>query len=136
MGKTGKYAVGAAAAALAGYVAGILTAPKSGKETREDIKNTAFKTKREAENKLKALHKELDETITDARERAAKLSAKAKEEMSGAMNAAMAAKDRVREILSAIHEGDAEDKELDAAIKDATSALEHLKTYFRKDVTA
>lgn len=41
----GKFAVGALVAAAAGFVAGILTAPKSGKETREDLKYAALKAK-------------------------------------------------------------------------------------------
>ena len=41
----GKVALGAVFGAVAGFVTGILLAPKSGKETRQDIKNTALKTK-------------------------------------------------------------------------------------------
>ena len=51
-----KFAIGTVIAAAAGYVAGLLTAPKSGKETREDIKNTAVKTYKVAEKELKELH--------------------------------------------------------------------------------
>jgi Gas vesicle protein len=40
-----KIAAGAAVAAVAGFVSGILLAPKSGKETREDIKKAAVTTK-------------------------------------------------------------------------------------------
>ena len=36
--------------AVAGFTAGILAAPKSGKETRADIKKHATKLKKEAEN--------------------------------------------------------------------------------------
>jgi len=39
-----KVALGALIAASVGYVAGVLTAPKSGKETRQDIKNTGRKS--------------------------------------------------------------------------------------------
>ncbi len=40
-----KIALGAVVGAVAGFVTGILVAPKSGKETREEIKNGALKTK-------------------------------------------------------------------------------------------
>lgn len=40
-----KWAVGALFGAIAGFAAGILTAPKSGKETRGDIKKAASQTK-------------------------------------------------------------------------------------------
>lgn len=41
----GKIAVGAIFGAVAGFVAGVLSAPKSGKETRADIKDAAVKAK-------------------------------------------------------------------------------------------
>jgi gas vesicle protein len=50
-------------AAGAGYLVGILTAPKSGRKTRSDIKKTASKAKTEGEKKLKKLHSELREAI-------------------------------------------------------------------------
>jgi gas vesicle protein len=40
-----KIALGAVFATVAGFVAGVLTAPKSGKETRADIKDAAVKAK-------------------------------------------------------------------------------------------
>jgi gas vesicle protein len=57
----GKFALGALVGAAAGLIAGILTAPKSGKETRGDIKAKAAELKTEAakraeEAKLKADH--------------------------------------------------------------------------------
>jgi gas vesicle protein len=44
----GKFALGALIGAVAGLVAGVLTAPKSGKETRADIKEKAAELKSEA----------------------------------------------------------------------------------------
>lgn len=43
--------IGVAVAALAGFVTGILTAPKSGKETRKDISDKASKTLEDAKLK-------------------------------------------------------------------------------------
>ena len=43
--------VGVAAAALVGFVAGVLTAPKSGKETRKDITDKAVDTFEQAKQK-------------------------------------------------------------------------------------
>ena len=51
-----KLAIGAAISAVLGYIAGILTAPKSGKETRDDIKSKAHETYAAAEKELKKLH--------------------------------------------------------------------------------
>jgi len=42
---TGKFVLGAAIGAAVGAIAGILTAPKSGKETRTDIKEKACEAK-------------------------------------------------------------------------------------------
>lgn len=43
----GKFALGALFGALSGFVAGVLTAPKSGKETRDELKATAQKKREE-----------------------------------------------------------------------------------------
>ncbi len=40
-----KFLLGATIGAIAGFVTGILTAPKSGKETRQDIKDASVKAK-------------------------------------------------------------------------------------------
>lgn len=41
----GKFAIGALIGVAAGFITGILTAPKSGKETRQDIKEASAKAK-------------------------------------------------------------------------------------------
>ncbi len=129
---TKRFAVSAAIAAAAGYVTGILTAPKSGRETRHDIKDVTVHGIHEAERQLKKLHTELNDVIGQARDRSDKLSGKAKEELDVATNAAKQVKEKVREILSAVHDGRAEDKELQKAIKDAKKAADHLRAYVKK----
>lgn len=124
-----KLAVGAAIAAAAGYVAGILTAPKSGKETRKDIQQSAAKARSEAEHKLKALHSELSGLISDGKAQVDKAQDKAKKQITAALATAHVAKNKAREMLSAIHEGDAEDKDLQKAIDDVNKAITHLKKY-------
>lgn len=127
-----KFAIGALVAAAAGYVAGLLTAPKSGKETREDIKNTAKATVSAAEKELKVLHTELSKLMDEARGRAGELKGTAQEGLDKAMAAAKVAKEKARELLSAVHEGDADDKDLKKAIDEANRAVTHLKTYLKK----
>jgi gas vesicle protein len=129
---TKRFALGALIAGAAGYLAGLLTAPQSGKETRQDIKDTAVRGMREAERQLKKLHTELNDVLAEATERADKLSGKAKEELETAVDATRRAKETAREILSAVHEGRAEDKDLEKAIKDAQKAVAHLKGYLKK----
>lgn len=126
------FALTTLAAAAAGYLAGILTAPKSGRETRQDIKNTAAKSYAEAEKQLKKVHTELNQTLEEAKTKLATANGKAREELEAAMTVAKQGKDKAREILSAVHEGEAEDKDLQKAIKDARTSLDHLKTYLTK----
>jgi len=132
MGKTTKVAVGTLVAAAAGYVAGILTAPKSGKETRKDIKDKTAKSVAELEKQLKKLHTELTKVLDQAKEQAKELKGKAREEIDTAMDKTKIVKEKARELLSAVHEGDADDKELRKAIDDANKSIAHLRTYLKK----
>ena len=131
-GNLKKLAVGGAIAAAAGFVAGILTAPKSGKETRDDIKVATTKSLKEAEKELKKLHTELDKIIAEVRKQSTKVSGKAQQDLTVILQKANATKEKDREVLSAVHEGDAEDKDLKKAVKDATEALDHLRDYLKK----
>lgn len=130
--KLKKLAIGGAIAAAAGYVAGVLTAPKSGKETRQDLRDAADKGWSEAEKDLKKLHTELDKTIREAKSGKDKASDKTKKELDSLLEKAKDTKEKAREVLSAVHEGDVEDKDLKRAIKDANEAIEHLRDYLKK----
>jgi gas vesicle protein len=129
---TKSLAIGTAIAAGVGYVTGLLTAPKSGKETRKDIHDTALKAKREAEKKLKKLHSDLDSLIIEGRKQAEKLKAGSKQDLTMALEVANKAKIKAREALSAVHEGGGDDKDLQKAIKEASSAVDHLKIFLKK----
>lgn len=131
-GKMKKIAIGTVAAAAAGYVAGILTAPKSGKETRADIKDKASDGFNEAERQLKRLHTQLTNAMDDARDQTGRLTGKARRELEDAMDKTKLAREKARDLLSAFHEGDADDKDLRKAIKDANKSLDHLKSYLKK----
>ena len=127
----GKWALGALAAGLIGYAAGILTAPKSGKETRQDIKDAVSKAKAEAEKKLKVLHSDLGRYLDKAKVKVGNLSGKAKTDLNKAIANATKTKQRLRELLSALHDGDASDPELNEAMRDAKDALKRLKDYVK-----
>ncbi|MGZ6005088.1 MAG: YtxH domain-containing protein [Candidatus Saccharimonadales bacterium] len=127
-----RYAFGAVIAAAAGYLAGVLTAPKSGKETRQDVKDAAIKAKQEAEKQLKAMHSELDQLLNQAKNGAKKLKKGAAEEFASVITKAQFAKQKAREILSVIHEGDATDKDLQEAVKEVKQATDHLKSFIKK----
>lgn len=130
--RTSKFAVATLIAAAAGYVAGVLTAPKSGKETRKDIKDVAQSKITELEKRLKSIHTELSSQLTKAKKQAGDLKGKAKKEADTLIERATKAKDKTRVALSSIHGGEADDKELQKAIDDAEKAVEHLKQYIIK----
>jgi gas vesicle protein len=127
-----KIAIGAAIAAVAGFLAGILTAPKSGKETRQDIKDTAKKGVAEAEKELAKAQNELDKLVGTVKKQTGKLSGKANSEVAELVKDAKVAKLKAAEVLSAVRKGTAEDKELQRAVTDATKAVTHLKKYLKK----
>ncbi len=128
-----RLAASALFAGVAGYVAGILTAPKSGKETRKDLHRAALKAKTEAEKQLKALHSELAVTIETGKRQAGKLKSKARTELDAALQKATKAKEKSRILLSAVREGQAEDEDLQKAINEAKRAIKNLKKYLKKN---
>lgn len=131
-GEGKKIAIGAAIAGVTGYLAGILTAPKSGKETREDVKNTAVKAKTEAEKQLKRLHGELTSVIETAKKGVLRAKDVADKDFDKAVEVAVKAKDKAREMLTSIHEGGSDDKDLEKAIEEANAAVNHLRSFLVK----
>lgn len=131
-----KFALGAVVLGMIGYVAGILTAPKSGRETRKDISDKAIKAKTEAEKRLKVAHSDLDKLITKGKKMADTAKYSAKTGLADSMDKAQKAKEKAREMLSAMHEGAADDKDLQKAIVEVNSAIDHLKKYVAKDAKA
>jgi len=130
--RRGNLALGGLLLAGLGYVAGILTAPKSGKETRKDIQRTAVKAKSEAEKRLKAAHAELGDLVNQGTKKAKDLTAQARTELDKALEKAQATKDKVRDVLSAVHEGESDDKDLQKAILEADKAVSNLKKFVGK----
>lgn len=129
---TKKIVIGSAIAATVGYLAGVLTAPKSGKETRADIKSAANKSAAKAEKELKNLYGELDKTLKIAKANSGKLNDRTKKELDALIVKAKDAKEKTKEVLSALRYGSADNKELDQAIKEANDSIEHLKQYLKK----
>ncbi len=134
MSKKGNIALGTALAAGVGYVAGILTAPKSGRETRKEIRKKAQAAKAEAEQKLKQTHSELSKLLDEAGFKAMTGKEKVSAELKSAMDKAESARQKARELLSAIHEGEADDKDFNKALDEAKQALTHLKKYVGKKI--
>jgi gas vesicle protein len=129
---TKKVAIGTVIAAGAGYLAGILTAPKSGKETRKDIKVNTEKGITAAEKVFKKTYSQLFEATSKAKVQVKKLSGTAKKDLQVAIDFADTAKKKAGEILSDIHEGKPQDKNLEKALSESQKAIENLKTYLKK----
>lgn len=134
--RSGNLALGGLLLAGAGYLVGILTAPKSGKETRKDIKKAANNAVTVAEKDLKKLHSELSQLIAQGKKKAKTAGVKAKSGLDAALDRGVVAKEKARELLSAIHEGDSNDKDLQKAIVEVNKAIDHLKTYINKNTNA
>lgn len=126
-----KIAIGALVAGAVGYVTGILTAPKSGKETRDDIAGKASDLKDEGAERLEDLRNELEELISTAKDKTVALSAKAREEFNEAVVAAKDAKSKAGTVLKAAKAGEADDPDLNRAIKQASQAKKNLGKYFK-----
>jgi len=133
MGKIAKrLAIGAAVAGAAGYLAGLLTAPKSGKETRAELKQSGAASMSEVEKQLKLLHTELGKLVDETKDTSNDMSDKAQKEFKKLVESAKDSKEKLREVISAIHEGEAADKDLNDALSDAQHAIEHIKDYLKK----
>ena len=125
-------AIGSGIAAAAGYIAGVLTAPKSGKATRKDIKDVADKSRADTEKELKKLHTELGRVMKEAKDTGGKVGVRTQKELGGLLERAKDTKEKAREVISALQEGDAAYKDLKRAIKDARAAIHHLRDYLKK----
>lgn len=66
----GKFALGTIFGAVAGLAAGILTAPKSGKETRAELKVKAEALKSEATKKVETAQSKANEVAGDVKDKA------------------------------------------------------------------
>lgn len=126
-----KWAVGALIAGVAGYVGGILTAPKSGKETREDITDKAEDIKNDARVELENLQDDISDLLAKARAKAESLGSQAREEINEAVLRAKDVQSKTSIILKAMKAGEAEDPELNKAVKQAKQAKKNLSKYLK-----
>jgi len=118
-----RFGLGIIIGAIAGVVVGLLTAPKSGKETRDDIKNKAMDVKGVAERRLKDAHKELCELSDEAKKKTVKLQGKASKELEELISKADALKDKIKIAITSIKSGDDDndDATIDQLLKDLNS---------------
>ncbi len=132
MSKNNKFGFGIILGAIAGVIAGFLTAPKSGKETREDIKKKAHEVKGSAERRLKDAHKELGKLIDDTTAKAEKLKGQARDELKYLTSKAEDLKAQIKSAITSIKSGD--DDNDDATIDQLLKDLSALKEKIAKQV--
>lgn len=111
---------------LFGAIAGVLFAPKSGKETRQDIKDAAIKANKEAEKKLKELHSELKEKAALLKDKATTLKGRAKQESDELRSRADDVRGQVSKLISSVREFEADDKDVEKLIDDAKVVLKKM----------
>lgn len=126
-----KIAVGSAIAGLAGYIAGVLTAPKSGKQTRDDLTTKAEGLKDNAEDQLVDLNDELKALIKSTKTKTIALSSSARAEFNEAVVRAKDAQNKAAEVLKATRAGEATDPDLNKAVKQARQAVKNLGKYLK-----
>jgi gas vesicle protein len=126
-----KLAVSAVIAGVAGYLGGILTAPKSGKETRKQLSEEAEGLKESTEEQLEKANSELKSLIKDAKTKSVALSSQAREEFNEALLRAKDAQNKTSLTLKAVKSGEAEDPDLNKAVKQAKQAAKNLGKYFK-----
>jgi gas vesicle protein len=124
-------AVGSAIAGLLGYAAGILTAPKSGKQTREDFAKKAGDAKDNIEDQLYQLNEELKVLIKSTKVKTMSLNSSARAEFNEAVVKAKDAQNKSMEVLKAAKAGEASDPDLNKAVKQARQAIKNLSRFLK-----
>jgi gas vesicle protein len=119
---------GTVAALAAGYVIGILTAPRSGKKSRKNIKRVASSSVADVERQLKDLYKQSQELIDKFSKDNPKLTTKLEQ----VKERASVSQGKIKNLLSAIHGNDSVDEDLSKAVTEAREAYLHLKDYVSK----
>ena len=126
-----KIAVGSTIAGVVGYLAGVLTAPKSGRETRGDIAHKAENVKDSAEDQLLDINDELKDMIKSTKAKTVTLSSTARAEFNEALIRAKDAQNKTAQVLKAVKAGEAADPDLNKAVKQGRLALKNLGKYFK-----
>lgn len=80
----GKFALGALVGMAAGVIAGILTAPKSGRETRADLKTKAYELRDQADEKTESVKSKVGDVTEDVKAKAEDLRERTEHAVEGA----------------------------------------------------
>lgn len=125
--------LGVALGLLVGYAAGVLSAPKSGKDTRQDIADAGAKFVHQAGDTIDNLQDQLNDLINLAKDQVSTLNDRRKEELEKLVHTAKDASDKANSIYSAVKEGKADDPDLKKAVENFKKAKNHLATFLAND---
>lgn len=125
-------AAGVALGAVLGVITGILFAPKSGKETRKDIKDASNKAIAKLQEKAEQVQNDLTDLIEKVEEKFVTTKDSATKKSKDMLQTAKDAQIHLRVVAKAIKNGGADDKDLDKAIKKAQEARKALADYLKK----
>ncbi|HUY52962.1 MAG TPA: YtxH domain-containing protein [Candidatus Dormibacteraeota bacterium] len=114
-----------------GYLAGLLTAKKSGANTRKDISDASKEIQKKAETTASNLYKELSGAIEQAEVKIDKGKLSVRNNLYRATTRANKVKSQANEILMAIKNGNADDKDLQKSVDSIKSAIKNLKNYLK-----
>ena len=126
-----KIAIGTSLMTAAGYIAGVLNAPKSGKKTRQELKDSL----NGAKDRLVLLHSEISELINIAADefKDKSLNAHDSKKYKLTLELAKDIKNKLDIIIQTIKKQDkSTDTDLSIAIKEAEKAIRHLKDFILK----
>jgi len=116
----------------AGYVAGLLTAPKSGKETRQDLRDASGKLKEEVEKRYGDIQSSLSEAIDQAYGQISDFRGSSQDKLKSLIDQAKDAEYKVKDVFRAVKHGEASDRNLDKALNQANKAKDHLLKFINK----
>lgn len=125
----GKFALGALIGAAVGAVAALLTAPKSGEETRKEIKDKATEVSHETMRQLRKVEGELNKRISDAKRMASKYEGQARAEVDALIARAEKMKDQATKMVEDVKRDAKEqvDEKFMADVRKVIDDLEDLR---------
>ena len=120
---------GAVFIGAASYLAGILTAPKKGSETREDIRHASVNAKISLEKSLKKLYADSSRQIERALNVNHELTKQTKRELDLLIASVKHATEKIKIYLTSIRDGDIEEEEITLLLTDGRDNTERLKLF-------
>ncbi|HEV2412686.1 MAG TPA: YtxH domain-containing protein [Candidatus Saccharimonadales bacterium] len=126
-----KFLLGAVVGVVAGAVTALLTAPKSGKETRAVIKEKATDLGQDALRDARKLEGELNKRISESKKALPHLTGEAKTELETLLKGAVTAKGRALKAIDSLKKG-GKTKLDETLVKELETVISNLEEVERK----